>query len=231
LVEAMLLGELIEYSNQKREMSSPGFHRSQESPVDTSCGTGDRSAEWLGAHHEAIVTTRAGIMDVQVTYVFPCKEAPNAALKFTAVDDFRANHHGLLVVRANGQKTMLEHGWNCAWRRIRRCRILPHKDWPGRSIRRRYVVMGIRKKYDGLSNFSVGEADPTWEARLLIDNHSASPRRQQVSVALVEERQELSGRQTDELKRRFHCLSLWIAKASRTELSCRRQQAQRAAWL
>jgi len=68
-------------------------------------------------------------------------------------------------------------------------------------------MMGERNKQDGLTNFSVGEADPTWEPRLLIDNHAASARRLQLRVALIEEWRELLRWQRDELKRSFRSVT------------------------
>ncbi len=46
--------------------------------------------------------------------------------------------------------------------------------------------MGERNKQDGLAYFSVGEADPTWETRLLINDHSANVHCLQLRVALAE---------------------------------------------
>ena len=41
------------------------------------------------------------------------------------------------------------------------------------------------EKQDGLTNFGVGEAHPTWETRLLVDDHSSSTYCLQFRVALA----------------------------------------------
>ncbi len=53
---------------------------------------------------------------------------------------------------------------------------------------------------DGLTNFTVGKAYPTWESWLLVDDHASSAYRRQLRVALTEERCEPLGFQGNEPK-------------------------------
>jgi hypothetical protein len=125
-------------------------------------------------------------MYVQIAHVVIGKETPDVVLKFAAIHDLCANQHGSRIVSANGQKAMPEHGRDFLWCWARCPYTAANEDWPGCPIWRGDVVMGERKKQNGLTNLGVGEADPTWETRRLIGNHSASAHCLQLCVAPVE---------------------------------------------
>ena len=74
---------------------------------------------------------------------------------------------------------------------------------------------------DCLANFTVGKAHPTWKPGLLIDNHASGAYRRQLRVALAEERCELLGFQSNELKRTIHVVAFQAATAGAGPEGCR----------